>query len=1311
MVNVYPTFIRNSVCEEMYYCMNYFSRDALQVAIKTKNEEAFLYIWNMKEAARMKAGLKVGELILEAAGYDMWKSVQSLLPNLLTRKEPLSLHIGHRGQTILHEAARAGQTDIINSICPLVSDSELDRKVAGKRTPLWYAMAWQHFQCCQQLLIHGADPRTASLWLTKPIGEHSLEERPFVDTSQLQSCLISREDTVTNPHLHTRLPAGICPHLTLKPEPHPVIRSCRQQWAESKEVVPLPPMTFDTEMKTNFQPHQLSATEAFSCLDVTQRELIPRDTGPEPSGIDGIDTDVRPDDSKLPLAEVTKTTDAEVTQTQQECVIPSDTANDRRQPNDKRDQLPTSVYLWGELQEDPSDWFTETHVQFARGGFQIGTKSATQSDTITSVEPSDSEGPDKEPISTTSKTKPEMTTASGESPKNVTTEQQQERLEQILKVKAERQNLRRYYYSAWFAVGLKGTILHGACALGYTDVIKMVLKHRPDKLQKLDHKDRAASFYAIINGHLDALRHVHNKAGTMGRNPILACCIHLCMYEGLLPHMNLKHTPSLCFLQNRQTSRTKESYEASKVEIRKCIMEHGETVSFDAPVGPTVAARCVQVLSEGNDKKTLDVPDTEKELICYMCTQHNGKLIRQLLPFLPKQIMDSRQNTYCPLELILHSLKGKRNSPEKDEMEKLLLEHPIEVSGTRLLSLLLTAETCSFHHLSHSILTKLPKRWNSSDNDLVKYFATAFLCRAGKLEMDLTVYLNHLKLLPDKKDAYYLKQIALHVSVMFNHQRNVELLLRNGCKVLTRIDDGLINWAKKMELSVNQLRKGWSAVHTACTIKGDTVLSIVLSHAQSCESNISTIASELAYLCAAYGREKSYTLLTKELECSHDTLPETKIFGSIRFDTRSLLLTAAKNKHQSLAIMIFIQQGRAVVTSCTENETNIYHYCAMFGMTSLMLLLLDNGVTGCDVTDAHGCTPRYYAQMMGHVEILQGLFEKAGVGTKDTTHRQAGTYGTFTILERQTATMGEFGLFMNMQSHEIMLTFETPVLNTIAAHLIEGKDHLAWGLIQACRYSGVDILQYNNRQQSLLHLVTKSKCHKSLEILLEIVDSRKNCGTDPVEVRDIECRTPLMIAVETGNLECIRVLLPRAKTSLEPNVKSGENILHDAIKRGNPEVVKFIVENLYEKFQSLLYVKDHEGNTPLDFITLLWRRGKIYKNIPCLQHLLPVKEFAKMPAPDTEVSTSTRNMFEANPKKVSTHDRKPNGHENFAETTLLKKPTEEIKNAWSKIPPRPIDWQACLASEIQGLQNQVCTNSCIYNIKVLLNTMEIIHYY
>ena len=78
--------------------------------------------------------------------------------------------------------------------------------------------------------------------------------------------------------------------------------------------------------------------------------------------------------------------------------------------------------------------------------------------------------------------------------------------------------------------------------------------------------------------------------------------------------------------------------------------------------------------------------------------------------------------------------------------------------------------------------------------------------------------------------------------------------------------------------------------------------------------------------------------------------------------------------------------------------------------------------------------------------------------------------------------------------------------------------------------------------------------------------------------------TPASVAVQRGSISCLKLLIEHTNAMVDTFRPTGENLLHFAIKIGNPEIIACLIEK--KACIGLLGMKDRQGLTPTDYINL-----------------------------------------------------------------------------------------------------------------------------
>lgn len=111
--------------------------------------------------------------------------------------------------------------------------------------------------------------------------------------------------------------------------------------------------------------------------------------------------------------------------------------------------------------------------------------------------------------------------------------------------------------------------------------------------------------------------------------------------------------------------------------------------------------------------------------------------------------------------------------------------------------------------------------------------------------------------------------------------------------------------------------------------------------------------------------------------------------------------------------------------------------------------------------------------------------------------------------------------------------------------------------IQELIHQGFKINSQDNKGLTPVHLAVELHLTESLKILLE-------SDATAVNYRDGKGRTPLHVAVEYEWMKGVQLLL-ELKTDLKIVSKNGETVLHVAARKGNPQLLKILLDRFTTK--------------------------------------------------------------------------------------------------------------------------------------------------
>lgn len=269
-----------------------------------------------------------------------------------------------------------------------------------------------------------------------------------------------------------------------------------------------------------------------------------------------------------------------------------------------------------------------------------------------------------------------------------------------------------------------------------------------------------------------------------------------------------------------------------------------------------------------------------------------------------------------------------------------------------------------------------------------------------------------------------------------------------------------------------------------------------------------------------------------------------------------------------------LEEGSNPNRRTQEHESTPLKWAANRGYKEIVQLLLDHAADE-DARDYFGYTPLQYAALGGHSSVLAILLHLEDT-TGETMEDMLQLLATFSprnenvnAIDDETGfrplhlacglgrldlveALLELGAMADEPTHE----GRTPLFFAVSA----GHDHLIptlfdWGaFVGACTHSTKTRHHVANPGWTLLHEASQKNQHECAQLLLE------RFGMDP-NVVTVGKETPLLIAVQNGNLEVAQTLLQDGGVSLNQGDDWNTTPLHDACRQNFPQIVELLLEH------------------------------------------------------------------------------------------------------------------------------------------------------
>ena len=289
-------------------------------------------------------------------------------------------------------------------------------------------------------------------------------------------------------------------------------------------------------------------------------------------------------------------------------------------------------------------------------------------------------------------------------------------------------------------------------------------------------------------------------------------------------------------------------------------------------------------------------------------------------------------------------------------------------------------------------------------------------------------------------------------------------------------------------------------------------------------------------------------------------------------DWVDMLGAAASSGKENICISLLENVDLHNINRVEYHGMSLPHICTFYGMTKLFEKLEKMSITTLHENDVHGLTSSDYAFLMGHVDMIR-------TQPNDSLFVYGNNFGWFRL------SMSENENMDRKEPVPMGLTHQYRMFDlSISGFLTCRMDKAATLWLTGSR----SYMKYCNRSNESIGNVSKvicqaaaNKCHNTLRKLIEILEiSNENMSNNTILTREYLGKNSLAWAIGVENLSAITLLQSLVDVTSWKHSKSGENILHLAVKTGNISIVKLFLSD----DQSIGYLRDQtdvKGVTPL----------------------------------------------------------------------------------------------------------------------------------
>ncbi|XP_050508860.1 alpha-latrocrustotoxin-Lt1a-like [Diabrotica virgifera virgifera] len=255
-----------------------------------------------------------------------------------------------------------------------------------------------------------------------------------------------------------------------------------------------------------------------------------------------------------------------------------------------------------------------------------------------------------------------------------------------------------------------------------------------------------------------------------------------------------------------------------------------------------------------------------------------------------------------------------------------------------------------------------------------------------------------------------------------------------------------------------------------------------------------------------------------------------------------------------------IEKGANLSTSKNQKYTLI-HKAARIGAFKVLQYLVEDCKMDVNVSDVDGNLPVHLAAEFGRVDILMYLKEK-GANLSISNNKKH-------TLVHAAAQSGNLEVVQYLVEDCKMDVNVCDIHGNLPSHWAAFCDKV--GILCYFESIGIDLNQYNNYGQTLVHLAAAGDAVETLNFL-------KNECKFSLDFGDNNGYTPSHIAVSYGNLKALKYLKEQGANLCISN-KDKYTLVHTAAEYGTLDVLVYLVKECKLEVN----VSDNNGNLPAHF--------------------------------------------------------------------------------------------------------------------------------
>ncbi|XP_035826527.1 uncharacterized protein LOC106012231, partial [Aplysia californica] len=711
-----------------------------------------------------------------------------------------------------------------------------------------------------------------------------------------------------------------------------------------------------------------------------------------------------------------------------------------------------------------------------------------------------------------------------------------------------------------FNVVNKGVLLHAASSYGNTLLLKGIMSSPMCKPQKQDKSSFSPFLYALANYSPEASEFcLGNEMGPFEADPFtdVLCFVLLRRFNFQTNHQTLRKLLNR-FTIAKETIRGIKMILIPKTEMMKKFWLRGTLLNLNQDVyDDEYLVRLIQLAIKHDNGAV------SSRLLMVMAATGQSMILSAILGVVkdPTHLTEMFKRkvvhnaTVLDLLFVLapSRLTKEQHQPEYLERMKIINAMSdvvrLEIAARTLSAavrknLLPMVEMIVKDHTRNHLPLQPAELW---------YEALYKAAEKGELDFINTICVAEINAKPEEVQAAMLK--ALCLACLRRHRHIANRLLLFKMPLNARVEGVTGKEDEEARLSLD------------CAIQGgDSVIASLIL--QTMEETGMIPHPQDILKCIFMAFEKGMEAIVENLLRFAHVVSPTLVTVRICH----MLFLSAATKGSGVVCVRFLSLPDFNVNAKDENGFTALHYASMHGKHGLVQEIVRHCNTSVEIQTPEGWTPLDLARAFGHLSLATRLVtEFKGVQGYGFGYLMNHSWLRYYL--KQNEELGE-------DESAPVMTFSAGARSRdlgIVSLVKQGNDLAASCMIEVAQESIVACFLYMYHHFPLLHFCAKSNCYRTLDILMKLIEAQPTQNLKEYLQKEVSGKIPLCVAVESCNVQCIKLLVKAFFPKDWRYSLTGESMLHFAAKTNKPEVIEIFKEFMDNE---LLQAQDKDGLIP-----------------------------------------------------------------------------------------------------------------------------------